>query len=195
MTIEFDQHRTGRPWTREDTRDLPDGFRYEIEDGNLIVMNSPSPGHQFVANRLMRVLDDAAEVAGLDLVAVGPVDVAVPGARGGYRSPDVAVIAGELTEGGYELLLGGDILLAVEITGKDAITRDLITKCRVYADIGIPFYWVVRIDEPEPKVVMFELDGREYTEARTVGAGESATVTEPFPVTIEPLALTRRPRA
>ncbi|MEV4457745.1 hypothetical protein [Microbispora sp. NPDC049633] len=65
VTIEFGRHGTLCPWTRDDTRDLPEGFRCEIEDGNLLVVNSPVPEHQYVANRLMRLLNDAAEDAGL----------------------------------------------------------------------------------------------------------------------------------
>ncbi|WP_203986954.1 Uma2 family endonuclease [Sphaerisporangium rufum] len=193
MTIEFDQHRADRPWTREETRDLPEGFRYEIEDGNLIVMNSPSPGHQLVAYRLMNLLNDAAEAAGVDAVAIGPVDVAVPSARGGYLSPDVAVIPGAATEGGYELLVGGDVLLAVEITGKDAITRDMVTKCGVYAGLGIPSYWVVRMDEPAIRVIVFELANGGYRRVTEIVAGGSAVLDRPFPVTVEPGGLARRP--
>lgn len=194
MTIEFHRHRADRPWTREDVRDLPEGFRYEIEDGNLIVTGLPSPRHQYVALQVMRLLNDAAEAAGVDLVAVGPVDVATPSERGGYRSPDIALIPGELTEGGYDLLMGDDVLLAVEVTGKDAITRDTITKPLVYARLGIPYYWVVRIDGPEPVVTVYRRVGGRYEEMVTVTAGESVTITEPFPITIEPARLVRRRR-
>jgi len=86
VTITFDQHRTDHPWTRDDTRDLPEGFRYEIEDGNLLIENSPPPQHQYAAYRLMRLLDDAAEDAGLDLITIGPVDVDSPA-----RCPATAV--------------------------------------------------------------------------------------------------------
>ncbi|MEN3538242.1 Uma2 family endonuclease [Microbispora sp. ZYX-F-249] len=192
VTIEFDQHGTDYPWTRDDTRDLPEGFRYEIEDGNLLVMNSPAPEHQYVANRLMRILDDAAEDAGLDLITIGPVDVDVPGPLSGYRSPDLVTVPGKLAEGGYDLLKGHDVLIATEITGKDAITRDMITKRQVYASIGIPFYWVVRLDQPEPRLIVFELAAGEYRQRHDVRMGEPVTLDEPFRVTLDPGALLRR---
>ncbi|MEU8176145.1 Uma2 family endonuclease [Microbispora hainanensis] len=192
VTIEFDQHGAEYPWTRDDTRALPEGFRYEIEDGNLLVMNSPAPEHQYVAYRLMRLLNDAAEDAGLDLITIGPVDVDVPGPLPGYRSSDLVTVPGKLAEGGYDLLKGHDILIATEITGKDAITRDMITKRQVYASIGIPFYWVVRLDQPEPRVIVFELVAGEYRERHVVRSGEPVTLDEPFRVTLGPGALLRR---
>ncbi|WP_204016759.1 Uma2 family endonuclease [Sphaerimonospora thailandensis] len=192
MTIEFGQHGPLYPWTREDTRDLPEGFRYEIEDGNLLVMNSPAPEHQYVANRLMRLLDDAAEEAGLDVVTLGPLDVDIPGPHPGYRSPDLVTIPYKLTEGGYDLLTGHDILLAIEITGKDAVTRDMITKRQVYAAIGIPYYWVVRLDQSEPRLIAFELVAGEYRETHNVLAGGPVTITDPFRVTVDPATLLRR---
>ncbi|MCT9929314.1 Uma2 family endonuclease [Planotetraspora sp. A-T 1434] len=193
-TIDFGLHRIDHPWTRRDTCELPEGFRYEIEDGNLLVSASPALKHLCVAYRLMRILDDAAEEAGLDLISVGPVDVAVPGFFEGYRSPDLATIPGKLAEGNYELLTGDDVLIATEITSKDAITRDMITKRQVYASIGIPFYWVVRLDEAEPRLIVFKLVEGEYRQIHSVRAGEPATISEPFTVVIDPGALVRRRR-
>lgn len=43
VTITFGRQGSRCPWPRDDTRDLPEGFRYEIEDGNLLVENSPHP--------------------------------------------------------------------------------------------------------------------------------------------------------
>ncbi len=47
----------------------------------------------------MRILDDAAEDAGLDLITIGPLDVDVPGSLPGYRSPDLVTVPGKLAEG------------------------------------------------------------------------------------------------
>jgi len=101
-------------------------------------------------------------------------------------------VPGKLTEGGYDVLKGHDVLIATEITGKDAITRDMITKRQVYASIGIPFYWVVRLDQPEPRLIVFELVAGEYRERHTVRMGEPVTIDEPFRVTLDPGALLRR---
>ena len=193
VTITFGRQGSRCPWPRDDTRDLPQGFRYEIEDGNLLVENSPAPEHQYVAYRLMRLLNDAAENAGLDLITIGPVDVDVPGPLPGYRSPpDLVTVPGKLAEGGYDLLKGHDTLIATEITGKDAVTRDMITKRQVYASIGIPFSWVVRLDQPEPRVIVFELTAGEHRESHVVRTGEPETLDEPFRVTLDPGALLRR---
>ncbi|WP_405085936.1 hypothetical protein [Microbispora sp. NBC_01389] len=70
------------------------------------------------------------------MITIGPVDVDVPGPLPGYRSPDLVTVPGKLAEGGYDLLKGHDILIATEITGKDAITRDVITKRQVYRPVG-----------------------------------------------------------
>ncbi|MEU6411346.1 Uma2 family endonuclease [Microbispora sp. NPDC046933] len=137
--------------------------------------------------------DDAAEDAGLDLITIGPVDVDVPGPLPGYRSPDLVTVPGRVAEGGYDLLKGKDVLIVTEITGKDAITRDMITKRQVYASIGIPFYWVVRLDHAEPRLIVFELAAGEYRERHDVRMGEPVTLDEPFRVTLDPRALLRRP--
>jgi Uma2 family endonuclease len=77
--------------TVEDMKNLPDDeFRYELDDGMLVVSPAPSPIHQLAVARLMSVLT-AVCPAGL---------VVLPGvghniSRVQHRVPDVAVVEWE----------------------------------------------------------------------------------------------------
>jgi hypothetical protein len=53
----------GQPFTVADLDRLPDdGRRYELLDGGLVVSPRPTTIHQFVADRLFRVLDSACPI-------------------------------------------------------------------------------------------------------------------------------------
>ena len=59
----------------------------------------------------------------------------------------------------------------------------------MYAEFGIPSYWIVDPDPDRPSITEYRLDGVAYREAGTA-AGPDPFVTEaPFPVQIVPADL------
>ena len=80
-------------------------------------------------------------------------------------------------------------LLAVEIRSPSIALIDLNRKKAAYERFGIPSYWIVNPDPPQPELTIFELrDGRYALAAEASGP---ITVDLPFAVSITPADLTR----
>lgn len=152
-------------------QDIP----YEVLDGCVVV--SPPPG--------FRHEDVAAEVlARLRMAA--PDDLAVLGANFGfwyddpfYVMPDITVIRrADCEERGTSVAP----LLVVEVHSPSTRRRDLLGKWNVYAEAGVPWYWLV--DPVEPSLtVLFLRDGL-YVETARIRGTEELVVEEPFAVTV-----------
>jgi Uma2 family endonuclease len=172
----------GRPFTVAELDRMPDdGRRYELLDGALVVSPRPTTIHQFVAMRLLRVLADAC-----------PEDLCVV--------PEPAVELGPQTEFDPDLVavrmdqIGGakftePPLLVVEIRSPSTALVDLNRKKAAYERFGVPSYWIVNPDPPQPELTVFELrDGRYALAAKTSGP---FVAERPFTVAINPDRLTR----
>jgi Uma2 family endonuclease len=172
----------GRPFTVAELDRMPDdGRRYELLDGALIVSPRPTTIHQVVAGRLYGVLSGAC-----------PEDLCVV--------PEPAVELGPQTEFDPDLVvvrmdqIGGakltePPLLVVEIRSPSTALVDLNRKKAAYERFGVPAYWIVNPEPPEPELIVFALrDGRYALAAKSSVA---ISVENPFHVSIEPADLTR----
>jgi Uma2 family endonuclease len=175
------------PYTVEDLHALPDeGKSFELVDGWLIEL-APSTRHDFVAARLRRILEHAADSAQARVYVQAPMDISTPA---GARRPDVGVIgaeaAGAARELGLSLYHGADMLLAVEVVsrGSGSEREDRGRKIGEYADAGIPQYWIVDFD-PHPRVQIRCLEGRRYGEPAILQDGDTLKITDPFPVSFD----------
>jgi Uma2 family endonuclease len=75
-------------------------------------------------------------------------------------------------------------LLVIEIRSPSTALIDLNRKKAAYERFGVPSYWIVNPDPPEPELTVFELrDGRYAPAAKTPGP---FTADHPFTVTIAP---------
>jgi Uma2 family endonuclease len=170
----------GRPFTVADLDRIPDdGRRYELLDGALIVSPRPTTVHQVVAGRLYSVLSSAC-----------PEDLCVV--------PEPAVELGPQTEFDPDLVvvrmdqIGGakftePPLLVIEIRSPSTALIDLNRKKAAYERFGVPSYWIVNPDPPQPELTVFELrDGGYALGTRTP---EPFTADRPFTVTVAPARL------
>lgn len=155
-----------------------DGLRRELHDGVVHVVPPPSDDHQWVATALH-----------LTLLKNAPDDVYVLqgcGVHTGIRRmyvPDVLVVYRDAVfhDNAYD---PGGVLLAVEIVSPSSVTMDRVAKPVVYGQSGIPFYWRV---EPGPTVFCYRLAAATdaYEPIAEATAGQTLTLTEPWPVTLE----------
>lgn len=181
------------PYTLYDLDALPeDGKRYELADGWLTEL-SPSPWHDHAADRLKDILRDAARLAGAEVyVAGGPNDVSTPA---GVRKPDVFVVPRDVARAAISRKVrtyyAADLLLVIEVISPRSASEqvDRVRKVGEYAKAGIPLYWLVDL-EPEPKVTALALRGGEYVLDNEMRAGHQLTVSQPFPVSFDPVTLT-----
>lgn len=176
------------PYTVEDLHALPDeGKSFELVDGWLIQL-SPSTRHDYIAARLRRIIERAAEDAPAAVYVQAPMDISTPA---GVRRPDVGVMRADAAvtarELGLSLYHGADLLLAVEVVsrGSGSEREDRVRKVGEYANAGIRQYWIVDFDpHPQVQVLRLQEDGR-YGEPLTLPQGDTLKVTEPFPITFD----------
>ncbi len=172
--------RSGRPLTYIDLEELPDdGNVYELSYGTLIVSPGPNTRHQMVATAIgafllahkrpsQRVLVEAEWMGQPDLV----------------KRPDIQVADASLLE--VQHVVGAPDLV-VEVHSPSTKVLDLTEKRFVYAQAGIPSYWMV--DPDASTLTVLELREGAYVEVAVVGADGSVEVSIPFPMTIEGAAI------
>ncbi len=169
------------PYTLDDLDALPeDCRRYELLDGVLLIMGSPTRRHQEIVGSLYSLLR-AARPRDLQ-VLLAPFDVRL----GIDRSLQPDLIVTRRTDLDEDALRVAP-LLAVEVHSPSTRAFDLGPKSEILAAAGCPSYWT--IDPQEPRLTVWSLQDGRYVETARVGAQENWTATEPFAVTIAPIDL------
>jgi Uma2 family endonuclease len=103
--------------------------------------------------------------------------------------PDLCVVhRRDLTPGrAYESVP----VLAAEVLSPSSLGIDRLLKRNVYAELGVPSYWIVDLDDPS--VTVLTLSGGAYTEKATFTGDEPLIAAEPFPITFRPSDLLLTP--
>jgi Uma2 family endonuclease len=129
-------------WTYDRLLDLPDdGKRYEIIDGELIELPSPSPAHQAVVTELIGVLREQVSGRGIGRVFASPFDFRLP--DGGVVQPDVLVYLRPLNAESKVPIREAIPDLVIEVLSPSTRRRDLGRKAEIYASLGIREYWPI----------------------------------------------------
>lgn len=168
-------------WTIEDLARMPeDERRYEIVDGQLVMMSRVSLAHQ----RAVACLRDVLREAFGDGFCVWE-NVAVNIAPT-WRVPDLTVFgASAYTAAGLDVL-PADIALIVEVVSPGSRTNDRITKPAEYAAASIKAYWRIETQPTVSLTACTLADGATtYTELSTWGKGETAVIADPVDVRVD----------
>ena len=171
------QYRTGDRMTIDEFLALgeTDG-KWELDDGALYIVGSASKDHQYLMHRFRRYIEDC-------LWAVHPPrgevhhDMTTILSRARHRAPEpdlVIVLAGRSDVTGVIHVEGVPDIL-VEILSTDR-RRDLTRKREMYADSGVPEYWIV--DPRADTVTQLELQAGRYIQRAVLDA--NATLTTPL---------------
>jgi len=121
----------------DDLASLPEGYRYELHEGNLVIMTPSTYWHKVMARRLM-----------LMLYAVGLEVLQDTGIRGDRprdsRLPDLGVVTSLPPDvADYSNLPGSAFRLVIEIVSENSANGEYTEKARWYAERGISEYWIV----------------------------------------------------
>ena len=171
-----------RVLTVEDMENMPDDeFRYELDDGILIVSPAPSKLHQLAVARLTVILSAACPAG---LVVLPGVGVNISKVQ--HRVPDVAVVRVGSVETFFEETPPE---LVVEVASPRTRLYDRNRKKDIYQGFGIPAYWIVEPDLYRPELTVFELHAGAYDQTAHVTDNEEYPAAIPFPVTIVPSKL------
>lgn len=157
------------------------GIRRELVDGTLIVSPFASRRHQLAVQRLNQILVAACPSR---LLVLGTTNVDRKPATN--LQPDLTVIRAA----GIDKPATEDRpVLVVEVLSLSTRRFDLTIKRQLYAEFGIPSYWLVDIEEPS--VTILELIGDEYAEVQRLTGTVAGSVSRPFPVSFAAADLTR----
>jgi len=151
--------------------------RYELEDGELILMNPPTGLHSLIIYFISNTF--VAEINRLNFPWVCLQTVGVRTAMKRSRIPDLCVMKRDqiLEKLDVSAILESSALLAVEIVSPESRTRDYRFKRSEYASIGIPEYWIV--DPVEQKLTVLLLVEGLYEE--TEYKGDAQIISQTFP--------------
>ena len=150
-------------FTYEDYRNTPEDKRYELLDGDLLIIPAPRTSHQRVSIKLASRLQRFAEDSGIGKIYVAPFDVVLSDTD--VVQPDILFISRERADIITEENVRGAPDLVVEILSPTTADRDRTFKRSLYARHGVREYWLV---DPDTKTVEVLALGEEGFEA--VGA-------------------------
>ena len=158
-------------FTYEDYLNTPEDKRYELLDGELVMVPSPTWPHQRTEMKLGIRLGGFVERHELGETATAPLDVVLSDTD--VVQPDLLFISRERTH-----IIGHDAIhgapdLVVEILSPSTARRDLTFKRRLYAKHGVKEYWQVNIDER--RVTVLSLGDSDYEVVAVYGSGETLT--------------------
>ncbi|MBV9092352.1 MAG: Uma2 family endonuclease [Streptosporangiaceae bacterium] len=182
------------PYTVDDLDDLarfpPEDGAYEMRDGWVILSGWHSLSDEVVIDNVKALLRSAAGRADANVQVLTP-RIATPDGVRNSRIPDVAVVdAAALAAdmGAGRRYLTGGVLIVAEVASPDRATEDHTAKVADYARAGIEWYWLIDTS-PELTVTVLRLAGAGYVEHDAARAGETLTLSEPFPVAVDVAAL------
>lgn len=135
-----------------------DGRRYELIDGDLVDKMGQKPPHAYAIQMALRWL--------ASFLDAGQIRVQLPMEAGGQDretsvpEPDLAVLAAIKPDFQHRHPRGDELLLVIEVADSSA-AFDLSRKAALYANSGVPEYWV--LDLPRRMLVVHtQPDGSLY---------------------------------
>ena len=150
-----------RPWpTYEDYLNIPGDDRYELINGEFILVSAPNTAHQWASLRFSLSVGGFVLSKGLGQVFVAPYEVVLTDPEGiNIIQPDIIFVSKEREHIITPANIQGAPDLIVEILSPSTGRRDRTTKLELYARHGVGEYWIA---DPEARtvVVMSLKDGK-----------------------------------
>ncbi|MBW5254193.1 Uma2 family endonuclease [Streptomyces sp. P01-B04] len=189
--VEHQQDSEGRPWDyllhTWLELDVPEGWRAEIDEGQIVLVPPPHAHHNGIAAKVQRRLyANLPEELGIYQtlgVHVAPLDK--------LYVPDLVVMPAELIDAAdsesSDPVDVSEALLVVEITSKGDARDDRTKKYRAYARAGVPMYLLIdRFDTRGAMATLFTEPNEDGTYKRSdpVPFGKPLVMPAPFDVTL-----------
>ena len=165
--------KTHRKFTYEDYRNTPDDIRYELHDGELIVVPAPNMAHQGISTTLLRLIDTLVYLRKLGKVFHAPTDVVFSDTE--VVQPDLIFVSNERSHILTENNIRGAPELIIEILSPSTAGRDRTFKRTLYERHGVKEYWMV--DPSARNITILLLGESGYELAGIYGEGQTLTST------------------
>lgn len=145
---------------------LSEDDRVELVDGEIVAMRPIGPRHNAAVNRANRMLVSAVGEA-----AIVQVQGSVRLHRFAEPQPDLVLLRPRADFYAPALPGPSDILLVIEIADA-SVEYDREVKARLYAQAGVPEYWLVNLDD-RSVVCHTDPQGDAYRTTRRAGASDT----------------------
>lgn len=153
--------------TYDDYLRMPAGLRYELVEGDMRMVPSPSTLHQEVSKRLGRLLLERLEDQGMGRVYDAPYDVVL--SQHNVVQPDLLFISSARLGIIGKANVQGPPDLVIEILSESTEEWDRVTKRRVYERYGVRELWIVDLQARSIEVAY--RDGSGLTTVGTYPSG------------------------
>jgi len=143
-------------FTVDDYRSLPDDERYELIDGNLIVMDAPGYLHQKIVAEIYRqIANFIIENDGDCEPLLSPMDIQLDCDEWTMVQPDVAILCKKDKVRKWGIFGAPDFVL--EVISPSSRKKDMKLKRDKYENAGVREYWV--LDPYKQKLVVHDFEG------------------------------------
>lgn len=137
-----------KKYTYEDLLKIDDGNRYELIDGQLYLMSSPTTKHQEVVGTIYVQLYNYL-IGKKCKVFVSPLDVCLSGVRNPKKEynvlePDVMVVCDESKISDKAIEGAPDII--IEVVSPSSRKHDTFVKFNLYQYYGVKEYWIIDLE-------------------------------------------------
>jgi Uma2 family endonuclease len=168
-------------WSAEYLARLPNGTRYEVLDGALLVQPAPDDAQRRIAEHVRAALVTAGPDRGWR--AVTTPSVRLPSGR---FTPDVIVLRpGSPADPADATAADLALVVAVETPSSHRIER--LLKCGLYAEAGVDAYWRVECGSHGPVAHLYTHRRTDrYGQHRCVHPGETVLAEYPYEVLVAP---------
>lgn len=154
---------TKSDYTTEDYTALPEGAPFELINGKLIFMPSPTSLHQQISMNLSSLLHVFARKNKLGRVLTAPMDVYLD--KKNVFQPDILFVSkkrediiGKFIQGAPELI--------VEIASPSTKAKDESEKLAAYSKFGVQEYWLINPKAQE--VTVYFKNGKKMKKKETL---------------------------
>lgn len=145
-------------WTYDEYSTLGDNQRYEVIEGELLMLPAPDTLHQIWLRELMLAVGTHARERSLGQLIPAPADVVLDSEN--IVQPDLTFLAQENAACIGRKAVVGVPNLVIEILSLPTLGVDRYRKRRLYARFGVAEFWVV--DPGNASVETLVLNGGDY---------------------------------
>ena len=156
-------------FTYEDYRHTPEDKRYELLDGELIMVPAPRTAHQRTSRKMLIPMHTFIAENAMGEVFNAPCDVVLSNTD--VVQPDLLFVSKERSHIINEDNIRGAPDLVIEILSPSTAQRDRTLKRTLYALHGVPEYW--QADTDAKIAMVLTLDNGEYKVAGIYGEGQT----------------------
>ena len=155
-------------FTYEDYKHTPEDKRYELLDGELIMVLAPRTAHQRTSRDILIPINTFVAENDLGEVFIAPCDVVLSDTD--VVQPDLLFVSKERSHIITEDNIRGAPDLVIEILSPSTAQCDRTLKRTLYALHGVPEYW--QADTDAKIAMVLTLDNGEYKVAGIYGEGQ-----------------------